>query len=78
MTSPPKLNIHIFMIIILCISFIPNSEVNALSQQWEEVPSSNEGRQWLDTSSIRKLSNGNIEVLSRFTPTFKNEIDRPR
>ena len=35
---------------------------------WQEVPSTAEGRQWWDSGSLRATTTGNLSVLSRFQP----------
>jgi hypothetical protein len=35
---------------------------------WQEVPSTAEGRQWWDSGSLRATKTGNLSVLSRFQP----------
>jgi hypothetical protein len=35
---------------------------------WQEVPSTSEGRQWWDSGSLRATKTGNLSVLSRFQP----------
>jgi len=35
---------------------------------WREVPATSEGRQWWDAGSVRRNREGNLTVLSRFTP----------
>jgi len=39
--------------------------------QWQEVPASPEGRQWWDSGSLRLNRQGELSVLSRFSPAQK-------
>jgi len=40
---------------------------------WQEVPTSPEGRQWWDSGSLRATKTGNLSVLSRFQPPNPGE-----
>jgi hypothetical protein len=40
---------------------------------WREVPSTEAGRQWWDTGSVRTNRDGHLSVLSRFEPSPEGE-----
>ncbi len=42
---------------------------------WQEVPSTAEGRQWWDSGSLRATKTGNLSVLSRFQPPNPGDPD---
>jgi len=44
--------------------------------QWQEVPAGPEGRQWWDSGSLRLNRQGELSVLSRFSPAAK-EGEKP-
>ena len=44
---------------------------------WQEVPSTSEGRQWWDGGSLRRSRGGNVSVLSRFQPAVSEDKPRP-
>jgi hypothetical protein len=45
---------------------LPAASAWAGPVDWQEVPASNEGRQWWDSGSLRITRGGNLSVLSRF------------
>ena len=46
-------------------------------EDWHEVPSTSEGRQWWDGGSLRRSRGGNVSVLSRFQPAVSEDKPRP-
>ena len=45
---------------------------------WQEVPSTSEGRQWWDAGSLRRTKAGNLSVLSRFQRATPESDDNQR
>ena len=64
-----------FMLLLLTL-FIPYGflEVEIASAgpvEWKEVPATDAGQQWWDIGSLHYDKDGNLSVLSRFTPALR-------
>ena len=53
---------------VLLILLWPSQPLLAGPVDWQEVPSTSEGRQWWDSGSLRRNRRGLLTVLSRFQP----------
>ena len=58
----------------LLIVFYPIQTINALSQNWVEVPKSEFGKQFWDKNSMLKSTDGSIRVFSKFIPKNRSGI----
>tara|TARA_Y100001968_G_scaffold151428_1_gene138586 strand:- start:325 stop:732 length:408 start_codon:yes stop_codon:yes gene_type:complete len=62
-------------LLILTILLIPNTAALANSYKWNEVPSSQYGRQWWEENTLVKNDDGSIKVISKYRPKqTKREI----
>ncbi len=50
----------------------------AISYEWHEFYSSNEGRQWLDKDSLVIKRDGTRSVITRFTPSKQKDDNSPK
>mgnify|MGYP001278777721 CR=1 FL=1 len=58
-------------ILLLLIIFIPQGMSLALSHEWQEVPSSQSGRQWWDKESLKINNDGTFRILSKYEANLK-------
>ena len=49
----------------------------AISYEWQEFQSPNEGREWLDKGSLVIKRDGSRSVITRFTPSQQQNDQRP-
>ncbi len=45
--------------------------------EWTEIPKSEYGRQWVNKTSLNVLSNGNREILTKFSPANTKDNNQP-
>ena len=56
----------------LILMLVPQNPVLAGPVEWQEVPASEAGQQWWDIGSLRRDRNGQMSVLTRFSPTAED------
>lgn len=52
----------------LILIVLPHQSALAGPVEWQEVPASEAGQQWWDVGSLRRERNGELSVLTRFSP----------
>tara|TARA_Y100001968_G_scaffold47360_1_gene37578 strand:- start:112 stop:540 length:429 start_codon:yes stop_codon:yes gene_type:complete len=67
-------NICLHFLLALLIILTPLKTVNCLSQNWVEVPKSQDGKQFWDKNSVQKNEAGSIRVFSKFIPKSTTQI----
>ena len=55
-------------LIILTMLLIPTTAALSNSYKWNEVPSSQFGRQWWEENSLIKNDDGSIKIISKYKP----------
>lgn len=60
--------LRLAMVLALLWTLLTAAPAWAGPVDWQEVPSSDAGRQWWDAGSLRLSRGGNLSVLSRFQP----------
>jgi len=66
-------NICLHLLAVLMI-FTPLKTIQALSQDWADVPKNQYEEQLWEKNSVQKNQDGSIRVLSKFIPTSNTEI----
>jgi hypothetical protein len=66
-----------FALLMALVLLWPLPGAQAAPVQWQEVPASSEGQQWWDSGSLRLNRNGELTVLSRFSPAAAEGSKRP-
>lgn len=56
------------LLLVMALVFPGGAVAHAGPVDWQEVPATDEGRQWWDAGSLRRTRDDHLTVLSRFRP----------